>query len=492
MYDFIAYVMMMGSLSTGTNLPFWASANQFGIYPDSNGGLMQVYLGTSFNPEKAFHYRWGASFAARVDHSINGQSPDKIFPIDQLFGSIGWKCLTLDLGMKHRNRDFLGASPDLGSLSTTSGHLTWSGNARSMPGYNLILEKVAFPWTNKHLWFWGNFGDYATLGENYSKHALVHSMGLFFKVYFDSDYRFSFTGGLDHYAVWGGERYAKMVTFKNYLRVITGHSAVSDGSIYDQNNSIGDHGGSELMRFDYRGDRWGISFQHEIPYADKSGMKFQNFPDGVNTLAFSFKDKDRWVSDIVYEFYYTMFQSGSVHDDEFNPDGTPRPWKPGLNYIGIDNYYNNGQLLSGWTHFGRMITSPLFYPNGTRAGIVNRYAEVSSLASPPCGTENNRVIAHHLGLGGKLFRKAPYRLMATFSQNYGTYEKSYAGESPLQKPWGSVKETPLIQFSFGLNGEIPGSLFNFDRFAITYGLYCDAGQVLEKQFGAILGFRLFL
>lgn len=492
MYDFVAYVMMMGALSTGSNLPFWTTANQYGIYPDSNGGIAQLYLGTQFNPEKDFHYRWGTSLVARGDKYLSDQLWYKAFLVDELYASVGWKFLTLDLGIKHREKDYLGACASLGSLSTTSGHLTWSGNARSMPGYNIVLEKVAFPWTKEYLWFWGNYGDYVTMDENYSKHAMVHSMSLFFKVYFDRRHRFSFSAGIDHYAVWGGERYAANVTFANYWRMVLGMSAGSDGTKSDQMNVIGDHGGSELLRFDYDGDEWGISFQHEIPYADKSGMKFQNFPDGVNTLAFSFKNKDRWVSDILYEFYYTMYQSGSQHDPETYPDGTPRPWEPGLNYIGMDDYYNNGELRSGWTHYGRLITSPLFYSNGARYGIVNRYAEVSTLANPACGTENNRIMAHHIGLGGKLFRKAPYRLMLTFSQNFGRYSQSYAGESPAQKPWGSVKETPLNQFSLGFTGEVPGTLFNVDWLTLTYGLFGDAGQVLENQFGATVGVKFNL
>ena len=43
-------------------------------------------------------------------------------------------------------------------------------------------------------------------------------------------------------------------------------------------------------------------------------MGFQNFPDGVNTLWFGFDDKDRWVTDILYEYQYTMWQSGTRHD----------------------------------------------------------------------------------------------------------------------------------------------------------------------------------
>ncbi len=45
--------------------------------------------------------------------------------------------------------------------------------------------------------------------------------------------------------------------------------------------------------------------------------------------------------------------------------------------------------------------------------------------------------------------------MITQSDNYGTYGNPYVGESASQKPWGSVKETGLVQWSTSFLGEIP-------------------------------------
>lgn len=500
MKDFVVYMMLMGAVSGGDYLPFWATANQFGIYPEADGGVAQVSVKSEFDMTKDFHYRFGGSFAARGDRFLKDQPWNKALLVDELYGSVGWKCLTLDLGMKHPELDYYGPSKSLGSISSTGGHLIATGNARSQVGYNLILEKVAVPGTKGHWVLWGMFGDYIGTDNSYVKNRLYHRTKLFTKVYVDPKLQWYLTLGLDHYALWGGywpdSGYGR-VNFNNYVRMVLGMSAGSDGTGSDQANTIGDQGGAETLGFGYEGRDWTISFQHEIPYSDKSGMYFKNFPDGVNTFAFSFKDKNKWVSDIVYELYYTRYQSGSEHVEYFDDKGHIIPPKQGeaYRYIGVDNYFNNGEFRSGWTYYGRPLTSPLFYPSGTLSRTFDRYALNHQLYAKDYykiqSIENNRIIAHHIGIAGKLGLKAPYKLMATISQNYGTYGVQYTGASAFQKPWGSVKESCLWQFSLGFMGEVP-NLFKVKQLSATYGVYFDCGQVLECQSGITVGLKYLL
>jgi hypothetical protein len=251
---------------------------------------------------------------------------------------------------------------------------------------------------------------------------------------------------------------------------------------------IGDQRGAETFRLNWRGNGWKISVQHDIPYDDGSGMGFQNFPDGVNTIWFGFDDKDKWVTDILYEYQYTMFQSGTRHDrpttDEEKQHLDPSDVVHYNKHIigGGDNYFNNGAYRSGWTYYGHTIGNPLFVPTGTHEGSWTGWNTV-------LGVENNRLKAHHFSIAGKLFRKAPYKFMLTYSHNYGTYAKPYKGESQWGKDWGTVKETPLNQLSGALMGEVPGLVKNF---ALTYGLFVDKGQLLPDNFGATLGIRYTL
>ncbi len=482
MHDFFVSLMLLGALSSSGSLPYWATAGQYGLMPESSGGLVWAQAGTQFDPSRTFQWRWGVSLGASsyADALDPASAPYHPFA-DELYVSARWKALTLDLGHKRREMDFLAPDPLLGSLSVTGGHIMESGNARTMPGWLLTLDPVPVPWTGSHLWLYGAFGDYKTLDLRYVQGALIHRTQVGLRADIGSRLRLHFA--LDHYAMWGGKHpaHASMaVNLENYLRVITGRPAGASGAATDQLNVIGDQRGGELIRAEWLGDGWTLVAQHDIPYDDGSGMGLQNFPDGVNTVWFGWEDKDRWVSDLVFEYHYTRSQSGSVNVEWFG--GEDSPYAPGVRKTtGLDDYFNNGEYKSGWTHFGRTIGEPLFFPAGTHArtwspGLVTH------------GVENNRIRAHHLGVGGKLFRVHSYRLMLTYSRNYGTYVTPYAGESAWQRPWGSVRETPLHQFSAGFTG-VFNQLFGIGGLSGVYGLFADGGEVLPASFGGMLGLR---
>ena len=495
MNDFIVSLMLLGAVSnSGSYLPFWMTTNQYGLMPERNGALALLSAETQFDSSKTFQYRWGASLG--VNAYNNPLAPDSSpcnVMLDQLYASLKWKVFTLDLGQKHREADFLGSWDQLGSLSVTAGHLVETGNARSMPGYLLSLDPIAIPLTNKHLWIYGAFGDYATTDVRYMQGALVHRTQIGFR--WTPGPRLSFDALLDHYGIWAGEseKYGKMkINLANYFRVVTGSHAGKDGTLSDRINVIGDQGGSEIFRLRYRGDRWTFTFQHDIPYNDGSGMGFQNFPDGVNTLAISHIDKNRWVSDFVYEYHYTMYQSGPINGEQFDENGnclTP----PGTKTTGRDQYFWNGQYKSCWTHYGRIIGDPLILPSGIHEGTWTS-------AIMNISTENDRYIAHHIGLGGRLFRRHPYKLMLTYSDNHGSYHSGpYLGEDPKDKPWGTVKETGLKQVSASFTGaikinaggrrQISPRTPSHTALNLLYGLYADKGSLYDDSVGVTIGLR---
>lgn len=484
-----ASVTVQGTGAAAGQLPFWATAGHYGLMPESGGALALIQLRNDFDMEQRLQWRAGTSVALSCEAQHLG-SPQ--FMIDELYGSLRWKVLTLDAGCKRRAMDFCGADTSLGSLSVTGGHIVESGNARTMPGYNVSHAPVALPYTGGKVRVWGEWGDYRTIDDRFVQGALVHRTKL--GLSWDIAPRLSFDFSLDHYAIWGGHHPEKEnidVTIGNYLRVVTGRPAGADGNEPDRFNVIGDQGGAETFALTWRGDGWKAELRHDIPYSDGSGMGFQNWPDGVNTLHFGFDRKDRWVSDVLYEYHYTMWQSGTVNGEIFDADGnslTP----PGVQTTGIDDYFNNYFYRSGWTHFGRPIGSPLLFPAGTRDGSWWDGAFGAAVANGKYGIENNRYKAHHIGMGGKLWRRHPYRLMLTFSENYGIYRAPYIGQSQINQPWGTVHETGLSQFSAGFNGSITG-LFSEkpgdSQLSLTYGIYYDRGELLPNNFGLSLGLR---
>ncbi len=243
MNDLVASIMLMGAVaSTDGYLPYWMTTNQYGLMPERRGGLALLQVYSQSDESRTIQYSCGVSLATNAYHNpLDPSSRTVNLMADELYGSVKWKLLTLDIGIKHRENDFIGASRELGSLSVTGGHLVETGNARSMPGYLLSLEPVALPWTREHLWLYGAYGDYMTMDDRHVEGALVHRMRVGLR-YAATD-RLSFDAVIDHYAMWAGHHPTEVsypVTIKNYIKVVTGRHAGEGGTMSDRLNVIGD------------------------------------------------------------------------------------------------------------------------------------------------------------------------------------------------------------------------------------------------------------
>ena len=498
MNDFFISAMLLGALSTGDGQPFWATANRYGLMPDNGFALGVVDFrrplngsadagignGEAASLRGGFEWQAGVSLACALESRDGGVSA--VPAIDELYGGIRWKALRLDAGMMHREREFLGSDPSLGSISSTEGHVIESNNARTLPGYRLVLEPWYIPYTRKHLSISGVWGDYLTTDSRYMQDALVHRLRGYLR--YDIVPGLYAQLGLDHYTLWAGSNQTggKMdASFKNYFRIVSFSDGSAEDSVLDKMNKLGDHGGSEQLRIGWERDGRGITFQYEKPYADKGSMKHYNLPDGIYSLNYSFADKDRWVSDIMLDFHYTKWQSGTIqvskHDDQGNL--LPPDQRPKGTVVGGDNYFKNGDYKSGWTHYGRGICAPLFFTGYGPDGVWT--------------IRSNRHKAVNLGLSGKFFREYPYRLMLTAGEYYGTYHEPYIAPSSWGSGWKWWKKNTidkgLFQFSAGLDGAVriksgrlPG------RLSLTYGIYADFGKVLPHNVGAVAGISIAL
>ncbi len=466
MNDFVVSLLLLGALSQGGDVPFWATSGRYGIMPDTSGGLALLQAGMPFDDGKTLQWHWGASVG------LKGETGGVTCIPDELYAGIRWKCLRLDVGLWHTEQSYLVSGSDLGTLSVTGGNIMKTGNSRSLPGYAISLEPFDVPFTDGRLQVLGRFGDFATTDDRYVKGALVHNTEIYLRA--GTGRHLTLTFGADHYTMWGGVSpvYGPLaVSAGNYLRVLTGRRGAQDSPVGDQINALGDHRGRILFRLDWAGTGWSASYQHDKPYEDRSSLWVYNYPDAVRTLHFSLSDKSRLLTDMVYEFHTTMNQSGPYErrlaTEEEIASGSPRlyratedsPWY----YIagGADNYCNNYEYKSGWTHYGRQIGNPLFFsrPNGH-------------------GTWNNLLTAHHFAFAGRLFKAFPWKLMLTWSRNYGCwFTEDYSYDT------GSRLKEPLRQFSSCFMTEFPvlgGAL------GITPSVYLDLGDALPHSFAVML------
>lgn len=77
---------------------------------------------------------------------------------------------------------------------------------------------------------------------------------------------------------------------------------------------------------------------------------------------------------------------------------------------------------------------------------------------------NNRVIAHHVGIKGMAWKTTPYKLMLSYSKNYGTYGNKFNKD----------------QFSGALEVTLP---FHNLPFSVETGVYGDLGKLFKDNFG---------
>ncbi len=438
--------------SSAETLPFWATTNKFGVVPNSRGGLMQAGIFSDFNTQKTLQLSYGASFAGYLTQLDNNVI------LDELYVSARWEKLRLDLGMIHPQEQF-------GGISAQNGNAIQSTNSRSMPGYNLHSEYIDIPFTESILAFKFNLSDYQMIDNRYVENTLMHHKSIYFKI--TPIEQLEFVGGFEHYAQWAGNSpvYGKQPSgLDDYWRIFLGSSGGSDATGNDQRNVLGNHLGKEHFEINYKSRQFKLSLYHDTIFEDGSGASFKNFPDGTWGIYYgSTSSQKSFITDATYEFFYSKNQSGSLHERPATPEEMAQqdPNSPTYGKIvlgGIDNYFNNGEYLSGWTYYGRVIGNPFITPTAlTKDGIS-------------LGTNNNRVVAHYVGIKGYFYKKMPYKFRASYSINYGTYV------TPLEdKP---------KQFSFGLEAGVVRS--NKFPFLVDVGVYGDFGELFANNFGVTL------
>ena len=424
------------SISTQSSLPFWLVSNKNGIVPNKNNALIDASVFSDFSSKgkSDFNYSFGVEL-------VGSKSNEWDLLFQQAFGSFQWNQFQLDLGVKDNPIEMDG-------LSSANGNILYSGNARSIPRIAISTpEYIPVPFLEEWFAVKGLYSEGLLNDERFVDDTRVHYKNVFIK--FGGDRRINFVLGFHHYSQWAGTskdpKYGKLASdFKNYLNVIQAKGGTDESNFFEWENSIGNHIGGWDYQVHYQGGNFEAELYRQTLFEDHSGI-YMTRPDGITGLYVKLKGDDKLVSSFLYENYYTKYQSGS------SPGGSPKP--DGGLYTGQDNYFNNGIYRSGWTYFGRTIGSPFFLTNAeSEDGIT-------------LGISNNRFVAHHFGLAGKLFHTIPYRAKFSYTQNWGTY--SNPNEMKEQISW--VTEFELVKSKF--------------PFKVSFTIAGDHGDLLENNLG---------
>lgn len=459
------------SAGTGAVLPFWARTVQGGYMPDVASTLVSGGADILYTSHKELFFGAGANLVGALTSPTAACGAKVGGLVDRLYLTAGWKMLHADIGLKPRQMEFC-------DLSLTGGDIVLSGYARNLPGVNLWSDWIYF---EKGHWVGvkGNFAQYKMMDNRYVKGTLIHNKSIAFHLSLGR--KVDLEAGLDHWVQWGGtspDLGVRPASWKDYYRVIFARQGGDGATDSDKQNALGNHLGREFVRVRWRAPKFTMTFQYDMPFEDGRGtIKIQNAPDGVYSLVFNLKDRSGIVTDVIYEYVHTTWQSGDVHDrpateeemTKVYPDKVDNYWqRPGDFYYGriviggMDNYFNNGEYPSGWTYHGRTLGLPLITPMSPDADGVVR------------GVENNRVRAHHIGLKGNM-GLVPYSIKTTYSSNWGRF--GMPDDSRFHsRPW---------QLSLALELELGRSVTNLPV-AFAVGAYGDFGQLFQNSVGLSL------
>jgi len=261
--------------------------------------------------------------------------------------------------------------------------------------------------------------------------------------------------GLEHYVFWGGysQKYGQLPEWSQYFRYVFGLAGGAGATLNDQMNVSGNQLGSYNLELKKKWETTNISFYWNHPFNDRSGMEFDNWIDGLWGIHLATKKRSALITDIVYEYMYTLNQSGAIP-----PHSAPTPENPNRTTgRGWDDYFGHGIYTSGYTHYQRMMGTPLFVPVISPDGISQ-------------GFESTRMWMHHLGVSGALGDGFYWRSLMTWSRNFGKYNDVYPN--------------PLDELSLLAECRYSGAKLPFQ---VKVGIAGDYGDRFEKRIGGYLG-----
>lgn len=447
------------NFSSGSYTPFWLVSNRQGLSSvTTDNGYIRAGVFRPLEKGKKFSYSWGVDVASAYGFTSS-------FVVQQAYLELQYRGWNISIGSKERYGE-------LKNSSLSSGALTFSGNARPVPQIRMGIPEY---WYFKpdglfaikgHLAY-GVFTDdswqkdFVRNHHKYTEHVLYHSKALFVRVGNEKRLPLVFEGGLEMAAQFGGNSFRwnssnyEKTDMPNHLRdffkVLVPSSGDSTTPTGEQTNIYGNHLGSWHLSLSYKFDTWKLRTYYEHYFEDHSMMFWQyGWKDCLTGVEITFP-KNRWIGELVYEYLGTKDQTGPVYHDttEWIPD----------QISAVDDYYNHS-IYTGWQHWGMAIGNLLL--------ISPIYNKDGSIAF-----KGNRVKAHHLGISGHPSQEIDYRVLVSYSRNWGTYSDPFL---EIEK-----NVSTLFELSYA-----PRWLENW---TLTGSLAFDRGDLIGNNSGGMITIR---
>ncbi|MDX1754306.1 MAG: capsule assembly Wzi family protein [Salinimicrobium sediminis] len=369
---------LRGLPSSQEVLPFW-------MYHNSRGRISSDSHAVAWITGKSFNFLTDNKYLLLGAGALYDEGRNKGILIDELFVHYQDPNIYFTLGKKQPIELYNG-------LSASNGNMLWSLNARPLPGFQLGTVAPLFFFRSQHFGIEAAWKEFFPGKDGFVEDTRIHHKN--FHLIFRKD-AWQLKLGVQHFAQWGGTspRIGPQPSdAANYLRVLAGKEGTVIHPETGQLTIIANHVGGYELYLDREFRNFNLQFFYNHIFDDVSGKRLHNLPDGTYGFFYENRDKDRLISSIIYELYYTHHQSYTAEGFHKN-----------------DNYFNNGTYQSGWTYEGRVFGSPFFTPDPEGKGVIN-----------------NKFIAHHIGVAGEIgnyFKRYPYKFLLSYAHNDGLYNR---------------------------------------------------------------------
>lgn len=395
----------------GTFAPYYITSNRFGINTARNALTLRAAVINPVDSTRRLDFSYGIDlvgqaastplydrFDPALDQIVLHRPARQWGWIQQLYGTMRYRSLFITLGSQQVGSALL--DDDL-----SSGDLTWSANARPMPGLRIGFNRfvdipltahalqvqaeyfVGIPtdnhWLRQHFNYWSSF---ITTGRINSYRRLHLRTNPSKPLYVTFGMQAA-TQACGNYRLYEDGQLVK--TEHNRFTssdLITLLIPRSDAAYF-----AGNHLGSWDIRADWRlpgSSGAKLSAYVQWPWEDGSGVGKLNGWDGLWGVQYTPGNSLPWLRSIVVEYLDFTNQSGAIHWAQHDFPGTTLT----DDATGADSYYNNyfynGYALYGLSQGTPFLRSPLYNTDGYLRYLDTRVRGVHLAAA---GTLNNRI-----------------------------------------------------------------------------------------------------
>lgn len=464
---------VIATAASGKFAPHYMASGRSGVVTSSGNALLSARIERGLSHTQRFAWGFGVQAIGGYSSGVSygrynstgwgshNMHPSRIF-IQQLYGGVKWRSLSLSLGMQERGSGLV-------DDGLSSGDLIHSANARPIPQARLgFIDYQPVPFTKGFLQVQAEFayGKFTDSGWRRNHADYYNSMivsGIWYvyrKLYFRTDPSrpFSAIVGVQAAGQFGGssEYYNKGelvhtdhrgVRFKDFIKMIVPYEKGKEDFV--QGNTLGSWDIKGTYRF-----RNGMALDGYIqwPWEDGSGMAKLNGFDGLYGLAFTLPGGVPLLRRAVVEYLDLTNQSGPMHWAPSDYPGTLITTEA----TGADDYYNN-KYYGAYANYGMILGNPM-----VMSTIYNLDGYNTIIA--------NRVRGFHVGAEGFVTPRLRWSAKIGYRKAYGN------GFEALLPPLHAT--SALIGASWN-----PA---NLSGLTVGCELALDRGSLPANSFGALL------